>query len=102
MTNWKLVPVEPTETQRQSMYMAQHYDMSVINPDEWGAVDKSYAAAVTNAPDPTDDAELVERVARAIYASAHGPREWEAAHTTLHSLYLRDARAALKAIQEGR
>jgi hypothetical protein len=47
---WVLVPREPTEAMRQAMYMAQHYDMSVQNPDEWGAVDKAYAAMLAASP----------------------------------------------------
>lgn len=49
-----LVPREPTEAIRNSIYMALHYDMSVMNPDEWGAVDKAYAAMITAAPQPSD------------------------------------------------
>lgn len=41
-----LVPKEPTRKIREAMYMAQHYHMSVINPDEWDAVDKSYKAMI--------------------------------------------------------
>ena len=41
-----IVPKEPTRKIREAMYMAQHYHMSVINPDEWDAVDKSYKAMI--------------------------------------------------------
>lgn len=41
-----VVPVEPTREIREAMYMAQHYHMAVVNPDEWDAVDKSYKAMI--------------------------------------------------------
>lgn len=50
-----LVPVKPTEQIRQAMYMAQHYDMSVVNPDEWGAVDKAYAAMIAAAQEQSNE-----------------------------------------------
>jgi hypothetical protein len=49
---WKLVPVNPTESQRQAMYMAAHFDMAIENPDEWRAVDQSYAAMLSASPKP--------------------------------------------------
>lgn len=50
--DWVMVPREPTQAMRSAMYMAQHFDMRVQNPDEWGAVDKSYAAMLAAAPKP--------------------------------------------------
>jgi hypothetical protein len=49
---WQLVPVNPTESQRQAMYMAAHFDMAIKNPDEWRAVDQSYAAMLSASPKP--------------------------------------------------
>lgn len=41
-----VIPPTPTYKMREAMYMAQHFHMSTINPDEWDAVDKSYAALI--------------------------------------------------------
>ena len=47
---WVLVPREPTEAMRRAIYIALHFDMSVQNPDEWGAVDKAYSAMLAALP----------------------------------------------------
>lgn len=91
MSNWKLQPVEPTKNMKDAC------DHTPGPMTAWMA----WKVMTTAAPDPTDDAELVERVAKAIAEAAGFETDFDD-FADAFELEMEQARGALKAIQEGR
>ena len=96
---WKLVPVEPT---REMLVAACKLDLSYM-PDH-GSADRGavYDSMLAASPSAADDAELVERLARAIAADDHvnlpTPLEPYNERSAIGT-YVTYARAALKAME---
>lgn len=88
---WKLVPVEPTEDMREVGATTALYCEAV---DVCGHVEECvYTEMLAYAPNSLDDAELVERVARALAEEFDGGDGygWET--------FIPEARAAIAAIK---
>ena len=95
MTQWKLVPMEPTPEMVESAFGAINYTMPEPSED----AGRVYSAMLSAAPSP--DGEEVERVANAIIAAQAGPAKKLSDITNPYGrdYELRKARAAIAAMR---
>jgi hypothetical protein len=102
MTGYRVVPKEPTEAMLEA-------GMEEYGWPTFGGAGGCYAAMTSAAPSAADDAELVERVARAVFEErCRGLRhcyEWDSPdldveHPDARDMCYRQARAALKAMEQ--
>ena len=71
MTQWKLVPVEPTREMIEAAFGAINYTMPEPSED----AGRVYSAMLSAAPSPDGEEDEVERVARAICATHNMPAD---------------------------
>lgn len=97
---WKLAPIEPANemldaamefTQRAHLGGVYHWSNYVTD---------IYQVMLSAAPNPLDDAELVERVARAIFLDETGG-DWETCSDYMRRACTGQARAAIAAMMGG-
>lgn len=110
MTKVKIVPVEPTN---KMINKAINVPIPLVLLDSIPAVQSlkfttKYKAALDEAPDPTENAELVERAARWLLdfrwnsVVVFNPLEFDKLAAEVRERYIGYAKGLIKVIQEGK